>query len=130
MRHKYIRTNFDLCVLVFPQISQIDAEPVLFYQFNPIYQRSPCHRQQRQTTFNSPSTQNVYFLWTKTWRIIWTFIIYLQKIDNPFKTKLVMNNNLFAIVKGVPKWIYTIISTERSDKKSLLCLYESTINLF
>ena len=34
MRHKYIRTYFDLCVLVFPQISQIDAESVLFYLFN------------------------------------------------------------------------------------------------
>ena len=43
IRHKYIRTYFDLCVLVFPQISHIDAEPVLFYQFNLIYQRSPCH---------------------------------------------------------------------------------------
>ena len=57
-----ISTCFDLCVLVFPQISHIDAESVLFYLFNPIYQRSPCYRQQRQTTFNSPSTQNVYFL--------------------------------------------------------------------
>lgn len=34
-----------------------------------------------------------------------------------------MNNNLFAIVKGVPKLIYTIISTERSDENSLMCLY-------
>jgi len=29
-----IRTYFDLCVLVFPQISHIDAESVLFYLFN------------------------------------------------------------------------------------------------
>ena len=34
MRHKYIRTYFDLCGFLFPLFSRIDAESVLFYQFN------------------------------------------------------------------------------------------------
>ena len=34
MRHKYIRTYFRCVFFLFPLISRIDAESVLFYLFN------------------------------------------------------------------------------------------------